>query len=74
VYLASQLHWSHQSIGIFFALWIIAYGMVQAYAPVLFSKSKTVSNDTSVVGSLVSGKLIAKWSSALAVCHFTVIS
>ncbi|NQY86977.1 MAG: organoarsenical effux MFS transporter ArsJ [Colwellia sp.] len=67
VYLASQLHWSHQSIGIFFALWIIAYGMVQAYAPVLFSKSKTVSNDTSVVGALVSGKLIAKWSSALAV-------
>jgi len=33
VYLASQLQWQHQEIGILLAGWIILYGIVQAYAP-----------------------------------------
>ena len=35
VYLASNLHWQFSSIGSFFALWIIGYGMVQAFTPQL---------------------------------------
>lgn len=55
VYLSSQLSWTHQNIGAFLALWIIAYGIVQAYAPVLFRKNK----------HLVDGKLTATWSMVL---------
>ena len=58
VYLASQLNWSHQKIGIFFALWIIAYGAVQAYAPVLLTLSKKSVE-------AVNGRLVAIWSSVL---------
>ncbi len=55
VFLASQLSWSHQGIGVFFALWIIAYGLVQAYAPALFKQNTPIN-----------GKLIGKWSVFLA--------
>jgi MFS family permease len=33
VYLASHLHWQHQTIGTFLACWIIFYGIIQANAP-----------------------------------------
>lgn len=33
VYLAQSLGWSHTAVGGFLALWIIAYGVVQALAP-----------------------------------------
>jgi len=33
VYLAQSLGWSHTQVGGFLALWIIAYGVVQALAP-----------------------------------------
>ncbi|WP_040357439.1 organoarsenical effux MFS transporter ArsJ [Colwellia piezophila] len=33
VYLASQLQWQHQDVGIFLASWIIFYGIIQANAP-----------------------------------------
>ena len=33
VYLASQLGWSHWSVGGFLALWVIGYGVVQGFAP-----------------------------------------
>ena len=35
VFLANQLGWQHQSVGAFIAIWIIAYGIVQSFAPVL---------------------------------------
>ncbi|MCW8955506.1 MAG: organoarsenical effux MFS transporter ArsJ [Gammaproteobacteria bacterium] len=35
VFLASSLQWSHTQIGGFMALWIIAYGLIQALAPKL---------------------------------------
>ncbi len=57
VYLASQLNWSHQSIGGFFALWIILYGLVQAYAPLLFTHKPVAE---------VNGKLTGVWSGLLA--------
>jgi len=67
VYLASQLNWSHQKIGIFFALWIIAYGAVQAYAPRLFNRKKifSLSNKNNKVAKEINGRLIATWSSVL---------
>jgi MFS family permease len=33
VYLASQLHWQHQTVGAFLACWIIFYGIIQANTP-----------------------------------------
>jgi len=58
VYLASQLSWSHQNIGVFFALWIILYGLVQANAPALFAKKSIEA---------INGKLTGVWSGILAV-------
>ncbi len=57
VYLASQLAWSHSSIGAFFAFWIILYGLVQAYAPALFTQKSTTE---------ANGKLTSIWSATLA--------
>ncbi len=65
VYLASQLNWSHQKIGIFFALWIIAYGVVQAYAPVLFNRKEKTTK--------INGRLIAIWSSVLAMITLALL-
>ncbi|OUR71507.1 MFS transporter [Methylophaga sp. 41_12_T18] len=33
VYLTASLGWDYQQVGSFFALWIIGYGIVQAFAP-----------------------------------------
>jgi predicted MFS family arabinose efflux permease len=38
VYLSSTLLWQHEQTGAFFALWIIAYGFVQAFAPKILNK------------------------------------
>ena len=39
VFLASVLGWGHAEVGAFLALWIIAYGIVQASAPRLLKRS-----------------------------------
>ncbi len=57
VYLASQLSWSHQNIGAFFAVWIILYGLVQANAPALFTQKSAAQ---------INGKLTGVWSGKLA--------
>jgi len=71
VFLASQFNWSHQSIGVFFALWIIAYGLVQAYAPALFGRNKSVNNIETETE--INGQLIATWSNILAVVTFLLL-
>ncbi len=38
VYLSSNSGWSHSAIGSFMAVWVIAYGLVQASAPKLLRK------------------------------------
>jgi MFS family permease len=38
VYLSLQLHWPHWQVGGFLALWVIGYGVVQAFAPLLTGK------------------------------------
>ena len=35
VYLSQQLHWQHWQVGSYLALWIIGYGLVQAFTPKL---------------------------------------
>lgn len=65
VFLASQLEWQHQSVGAFFALWIIAYGAVQAYTPNLFNGEKRKGDTAEKID--VNGRLIALWSTILAV-------
>ena len=39
VYLGSVLGWQHAEVGAFLALWVIAYGLVQASAPKLLRRS-----------------------------------
>lgn len=36
VYFSSELGWAHSTTGAFFAVWIIAYGLVQSITPKLF--------------------------------------
>jgi predicted MFS family arabinose efflux permease len=39
VYFSSTLQWNHWTVGGFFALWVIGYGLVQALAPRLMAKT-----------------------------------
>ena len=45
VYLSSVSGWSHSAIGSFMAIWVIAYGVVQASAPKLLRKQKSGGPD-----------------------------
>ena len=51
LYLATEFQWSQTSIGSFLALWVIGYGAVQAFAPLLTGKkSGKVPGAASAVG------------------------
>lgn len=55
VFLSAELGWSHSQIGGFLALWVIAYGGVQAAAPKLlhyFLGNTSPGRGTAVVGAL----------------------
>ena len=39
IFFQQQFGWSHTEVGSFFALWIILYGVVQSFAPLLLGKS-----------------------------------
>jgi len=50
VFLNSELDWSHRSVGGFFAIWVILYGVVQAFTPKLLNRgNQTRSNSKSVI-------------------------
>jgi len=53
VYLSSQLTWSHQKVGTFFAIWIVLYGIVQAWTPALLAIKNSVK---------IEGRQILPWS------------
>ena len=38
VFLADVLGWSHQGIGGFLAIWVIGYGIVQSFAPLILGR------------------------------------
>lgn len=58
VYLASEFDWDHWTVGGFLALWIIAYGFIQGFAPKLTGSQS---------GRVPDGGDALKWALALAV-------
>ena len=58
VFLSAQLDWSHTDVGGFLALWVIGYGVVQAFAPHLAGKKS---------GQVPDGKAAFGWALVLAV-------
>lgn len=57
VFLSTQLGWQHTQVGAFLALWVIGYGVVQAFAPRLTGSSKNQVPD---------GRAACQWAAALA--------
>jgi len=57
VFLATSLGWEHWQIGSFLALWIIGYGVVQAFAPRFTARSS---------GRLPDGGTALRWATVLA--------
>ncbi len=57
VYLSENLHWSQTNVGAFIALWIIAYGVVQAVVPKFVTKKSAL---------LPSANLLSRWGLLLA--------
>ena len=55
VFAASVLGWSHLQIGTFMALWIIAYGFVQAASPKIVGKKQNPTHKTAFWLALVLG-------------------
>ncbi|WP_434952838.1 organoarsenical effux MFS transporter ArsJ [Shewanella sp. HL-SH4] len=58
VYLASTFGWDHWYVGGFLALWVIAYGVVQAFAPRLTGKNQ---------GKVPDGRSALGWAVLLSV-------
>lgn len=57
VYLASQFGWDHWTVGGFLASWIIAYGVVQGFAPRITGKAS---------GKIPDGRSAMYWAAGLA--------
>lgn len=57
VYLTQTLGWQHWSVGVFFACWVIGYGLIQSFAP-LATGAKS--------GNMPAGRSATGWASALA--------
>jgi len=52
IYLVSSLGWQHTNVGVFMALWVVVYGIVQGLTPKLFIK-KNQHN--------INGRLLCFW-------------
>ncbi|MUK68210.1 organoarsenical effux MFS transporter ArsJ [Aliivibrio fischeri] len=57
IYLGSVFNWEHSLVGGFLALWVIAYGFVQGFAPKITGKAK---------GKVPDGRAAMWWVSLLA--------
>ena len=58
VFLQSQLQWSYTQVGSLLAVWIIGYGVVQSFAPVITGQRR---------GKNPSGRSVSIWGAALCV-------
>ncbi|MCK8045846.1 organoarsenical effux MFS transporter ArsJ [Shewanella sp. 1CM18E] len=67
VFLASQLGWEHSSVGTFLAAWVIAYGMVQSFAPALTARKGAPDGKAATIWAGV----LTLVTSILAVVMFT---
>ncbi|RYY01955.1 MAG: organoarsenical effux MFS transporter ArsJ [Gammaproteobacteria bacterium] len=61
VFLSTQLGWSFWSVGGFLAAWVIAYGIVQSFAPSIVRKTKSNRSEVPV------SHLVVWWAVLLAV-------
>jgi len=68
VYLTQTLGWQHWSVGTFFALWVVAYGLVQSFAPAITgaNKSATLAKHNEATQSATF------WAALLALICFTI--
>ena len=46
VFLSQNLGWEHSSVGAFFACWVIAYGLIQSFAPRIIASKKAILRAT----------------------------
>ncbi|NOQ94320.1 MAG: organoarsenical effux MFS transporter ArsJ [Methylophaga sp.] len=53
VYLTSTLGWGFEQIGSFFALWIIAYGLVQAATPAFLKQHTPTGKTTTILATIL---------------------
>jgi len=53
VFLANQLHWEHDFVGVFMACWVILYGIIQTVSPKITGKSH---------GKLPNGNILSFWA------------
>lgn len=67
VFLASQLDWDHWTVGSFLAIWVMAYGVVQGFAPVITGAKAEADTDR------VPGRAQAvKWAAMLALIPLAI--
>ena len=64
VFLSAELGWAHSSVGTFLATWVICYGLVQSFAPSLFSDQNQQTNSH--------GKNAFFWAAILAIIPFAI--
>jgi MFS family permease len=57
VYLTQTLGWQHWSVGTFFSCWVIGYGIIQSFAPVITGAKS---------GNMPTGRSATGWGSVLA--------
>ncbi len=68
LYLNTVLGWSYTSVGTFFALWVIGYGIIQSSAPALIgTKASSSEGNGSSSTAAVTGQTATKWVSVLTV-------
>ena len=62
VFLSQNLGWEHSSVGAFFACWVIAYGLIQSFAPKIIASKK---------GHIASG-IVTAWAFSLALVALAI--
>jgi len=62
VFLSQNLGWQHSSVGAFFACWVIAYGLIQSFAPKIIASKK---------GHIGSG-IVTAWAFSLALVALAI--
>lgn len=63
VFLSSELNWSHTTVGGFFAVWVILYGIVQSLTPKLYNSDRQPPPG---------GKALLIWAILLAIIPFLI--
>ncbi len=66
VYLAAVFGWDHWQVGGFLAAWIIAYGLVQGFAPRITGRDKSAKSKGDQAGTVPDGKAALFWVALLA--------